>query len=142
MATELSNNKLMLNLRNQRGDKKERIIALSSNGGASWDTTYFDQHLPDPVCQGSILTLGEKNEKAVIAVCNDADTAKRDNLTLRISYDEGETFKKNIVIGKSAEGYTGDYTAYSDIVQLEEKQIGVLYEYDNYKEIVFCAVAF
>ncbi|MEP6684034.1 MAG: sialidase family protein [Parafilimonas sp.] len=142
MATELSGDKLMLNLRNQCGDKKERIIAISNNGGALWDTAYFDQQLPDPVCQGSILTIGEKNGNAIIAVCNNADTVKRDNLTLRISYDEGKTFKKNIVIAKSTANYNGDYTAYSDIVQISKKEIGVLYEYDNYKEIIFCAVEF
>jgi sialidase-1 len=36
MAAELSDDKLMLNLRNQRGDVKARIIAISSNGGSTW----------------------------------------------------------------------------------------------------------
>ncbi len=140
MAAELSGNKLMLNLRNQRGNIKARIIAISSNGGAAWDTVYFDKNLPDPVCQGSILSIGEKKSKAIIAVCNNADTAKRNNLTLRISYDEGKTFSKNYVIDKSSKNYKGDYTAYSDLVKIDEKRIGILYEKDNYKEIVFTVV--
>lgn len=139
MAAELSANKLMLNLRNQRGNIKARIIAISSDGGETWDTAYFDKQLPDPVCQGSILTINEKNGKAIVAVCNDADTAKRDNLTLRISYDEGKTFAKNYVIDKS-KNYKGDYTAYSDLVEIDEKRIGILYEKDNYKVIVFTVV--
>ena len=142
MATELSGNKLMLNMRNQRGDIKNRIIAISYNGGEAWDNTYFDKQLPDPVCQGSILTLGEKSDKAIVAVCNNADTLKRDALTLRISYDDGKNFRKNILIDKSNAGYKGDYTAYSDMVKLNKKEVGVLYEYNNYKAIVFCPVAF
>ena len=142
MATELSGNKLMLNMRNQRGDIKNRIIAISNNGGEAWDNTYFDKQLPDPVCQGSILTLGEKSDKAIVAVCNNADTLKRDALTLRISYDDGKNFRKNILIDKSNAGYKGDYTAYSDMVKLNKNEVGVLYEHDNYKAIVFCPVAF
>jgi len=141
MATELSNNKLMLNLRNQQGNIKSRIVAISSNGGETWDTVYFDKNLPDPVCQGSILTVGKKNGKNIIAFCNNADTVDRNNLTLRISYNEGKTWKKNFLIDKNASGKEIDgYTAYSDIVNLDSNKIGVLYERNNYKEIVFTVV--
>jgi sialidase-1 len=38
--------------------------------------------------------------------------------------------------------YTGDtaklpWTAYSDLVKLNENSLGILYERDNYREIVF-----
>ena len=139
MATELSNDKLMMNSRNQRGDKRERIVSISRDGGATWDTTYFDPNLPDPVNQGSILTIGKKGGKAIIAFCNAADTQRRDNLTLRISYDEGKTWKKNFVIAKSAND-KGDYSAYSDLVNVSNKEIGILYEKDGYSKIVFTVV--
>ena len=139
MATELSNDKLMMNSRNQRGDKRERIVSISSDGGATWDTIYFDPNLPDPVNQGSILTIGKKGGKAIIAFCNAADTQHRDNLTLRISYDEGKTWKKNFVIAKSAND-KGDYSAYSDLVNVSKKEIGILYEKDGYSKIVFTVV--
>lgn len=138
-ATELSNNKLMMNSRNQRGDTKTRIVSISSDGGATWDTTYFDQTLIDPVNEGSLLTVGHKNGKSIIAFCNAADTKRRDNLTLRISYDDGKTWKKSFVIDKSVDGKS-DYTAYSDIVKLSKNKIGILYEKDGYKEIVFAVV--
>ncbi len=71
-------------------------------------------------------------------VCNAADVKKRDNLTLRISKDDGKTWEKSIVIAKSPEGYKGSsYSAYSDIVKLSKNQIGVLFEKDEYKTIVF-----
>jgi sialate O-acetylesterase len=141
MAAELSGDRLMLNIRNQSGQPRERIVAVSSDGGSTWDTAYFDQNLPDPVCQGSILTVGERKGRAVIAFCNDADTARRDNLTLRLSFDEGKTWTINDVVDKAPAGRNPrDYTAYSDLVQLSRKRIGVLYEKDNYKEIFFTTV--
>jgi sialidase-1 len=40
-ATQISNNRLLLNARNQKGDIRARIIAISNSGGAHWDTLYF-----------------------------------------------------------------------------------------------------
>ena len=137
IATELSNNRMMMSVRNQRGDIKSRILSYSSTGGESWDTTYFDSNLPDPVCQGSILTLGYKKGKAIVASSNAADTLKRDNLTLRISHDEGKTWTKNFVVDKSVDNKKKDWAAYSDLVKLDKKTIGILYERNNYAEIVF-----
>jgi sialidase-1 len=91
-AAELSNNGLLMNARNQNGEIKSRLIAISHNGGANWDTTYFDTQLPDPVCEGSILNIGVKDKKQVLAFVNAADTKNRNNLTLRISFDEGKTW--------------------------------------------------
>ena len=137
MAVELSGNRLMLNARNQLGNIKRRIIAISSDGGGKWHTSWFDPELPDPICQGSVLSLGKKT----IAVCNDADTVNRNNLTVRISFNEGKTWKLNKNIAKAPDGYKGDFSAYSDIVALPCKQIGILYERDNYKEIVFTTLS-
>lgn len=137
IAAELTNNKLIMSVRNQRGDIRSRIIAYSSDGGSSWDTAYFDHRLPDPVCQGSILTLGIKNNKAIIASSNAADIKRRDNLTLYISYDEGANWNKTILIDKSDHVEKQDWTAYSDLVMINKRTIGVLYERDNYAAIVF-----
>ena len=136
-AAALSNNKLMMNIRNQKGDIKSRIVAISNNGGVKWDTAYFDEQLPDPVCEGSILTIGKKKQKNILAFCNNADTSIRDNLTLRISFDDGKTWQKNVVIDKTG---AADNSAYSDIVQLDNKRIGILYEKNNYSSIVFTVV--
>lgn len=136
-AAELSGNRIMMNSRNQQGNERARIISISSDGGATWDSTYVDHHLPDPVNQGSILTIGKKKGKNILAFSNAADQKHRDNLTLRISFDDGSTWTKNIVVDKSTPDYKGSWTAYSDIVQLGKSHIGILYEKDNYKDIVF-----
>ena len=136
-AAEISNNSVMLNARNQSGDIKARLAVVSVNGGANWDTSYFDNQLPDPVCQGSILNIGIKNKKNILAFSNAADTLRRDNLTLRISFDEGKTWAKRIPIDKSPVEGAKDFTAYSDLVKMRNNKIGVLYEKEGYAKIVF-----
>jgi sialidase-1 len=134
-AAELSNNKLMMNSRNQKGDIKARIISISSNGGASWDTTYFDTTLIDPVNEGSLLTICHKRKENVLAFCNAADTVNRNNLTLRISYNDGKAWTKKFVVDKN--NNKKDYTAYSDLTKISKNRLGILYERNNYSEIVF-----
>lgn len=136
-ATALSNGNLLLNARNQKGDIKARIVALSKNGGETWENTYFDKNLKDPICEGSILKIGSKNGNSILAFSNAADTLKRDNLTLKISFDEGKTWPKSILIDKSTHPNQKDFTAYSDLVLLAKNKIGVLYERNNYHEVVF-----
>jgi sialidase-1 len=135
MAVQLSDNRLMMTIRNQRGDLRSRLFATSSDGGQHWDSTYFDMNLPDPVCQGSILAIGKRNH--ALAFCNPADTSHRDNLTLRISFDEGKTWNKQWVIDKSQSGKEMSHAAYSDLVEINKKTLGILYERNNYQEIVF-----
>ncbi len=137
MATDISSNRLMMNVRNQKGDVRARLIAISKDGGAKWDSVYFDHNLPDPVCQGSILTVSKKKGKSIVAFCNAADTKNRDNLTLRISYDDGFTWKKSFAIDSTGKR---DNAAYSDIVRISKKKIGVLYEKENYAKIIFTVV--
>lgn len=138
-AASLSGSGLLLNARNQRGDVRARIIARSNDGGQTWTSILIDKNLPDPVCEGTILNIGRKKGKEMLAFCNAADTMKRNNLTLRISYDEGLSWKKSILIDHSTDGKK-DFTAYSDIVQLDKRSIGVLYERNGYAEIVFTSV--
>lgn len=138
-AAEISNNGLLFNARNQKGDVRARIVAKSNDGGQAWSSISFDKNLPDPVCEGSILNIGIKKGKHILAFCNAADTARRDNLTLRISFDEGNSWVKSIYLDKSPDGKK-DFTAYSDIVKVNKKKIGVLYERDGYAQIVFTII--
>ncbi|WP_160711814.1 sialidase family protein [Chitinophaga solisilvae] len=142
MAAELSGSRLMMNSRNQKGDVRERIVSVSSDGGATWDTTWFEHQLPDAVCQGSILTIGKRKGKNILAVCNAADPHSRNNLTLRISYDDGRTWPRSQVIYKGG-GQTNprySYAAYSDMTVTGKQKIGLIYEKDNYSSIVFTTV--
>jgi len=138
-AAELSNSKLMMNSRNQRGDIKQRIISISNNGGDTWDSVYFDKNLPDPVCQGSLLNFGWHG-KNILAFCNAADSLYRNNLTLRISVDDGISWKYNYLIERGEGERQKNAAAYSDIALIHRGEIGVLYERNEYTEIVFTVV--
>lgn len=138
-AAELSNDRLLLNSRNQKGDVRARIVSISNNGGVTWDTTYFDRQLPDPVCQGSLLNLNWKKGKAVLAFSNPASINKRDSLTVRISKDEGKTWTRSILVDPSAG--QGDHQAYSDLIALKRNELGILYERNNYREIMFKSIS-
>lgn len=141
MAAQISETGLYMNSRNQRGNVKERIVSYSNDGGVTWDTTYYDKNLPDPVNQGSVLSWQRKG-RYLLAVCNAATSDRRDNLTLRLSKDQGKTWYFNRVVAKAPEGIKGDYAAYSDLVLLNKDRIGVLFEKENYRKIVFVPVKF
>jgi sialidase-1 len=142
IGAALSGDRMILNIRNQAGDIRNRILAYSSDGGEHWDTTFFHRDLIDPVCQGSIIGVGMKKGKMVLAASNPADGLKRDHLTIKWSYDEGITWKKAMLVEKAATDFKGDWSAYSDLVLLDEKSIGILYERNNYSEIIFKKVKF
>jgi sialidase-1 len=127
-AAQLTKGGLMMNSRNQTG--KYRIVSLSKNGGETWDTTFVDHNLPDPICEGTLLNIGTKKGRSVLAFCNNLEKNNRDSLTLQISFNEGKTWQKKFLIESKNTGY-------SDIVKLSKKTIGVLYEAEGYKEIRF-----
>jgi sialidase-1 len=106
-----------------------------------WDSSGYDRSLPDPVCQGSLLNLRQPRNSNWIAFCNPADTARRDRLTLRMSPDAGRSWPVRIPVDQDPDPNSKrDYTAYSDLVELDRRKIGVLYEKDDYRQIVFRAV--
>ena len=135
-AAQIGENSVYMSSRNQRLTPKQRIISISNDGGKTWASSAPDPNLPDPINEGSVLSW-KKGNTFVLAHINAADTNARNNLTLRISNNGGKTWYSSRSIAKAPEGYKGDYSAYADIVLLNKKEIGVLFEKDNYREIVF-----
>lgn len=138
-AAPLSQNRLLMSVRNQEGTVRQRILAYSSDGGATWEEEYFEPQLPDPVCQGSLLALGTENGKTLLAHSNASDPKDRNHLTVKISWDEGRTWNQSIPIDSNSDSTKNSWTAYSDLVLLDRNTLGILYERDNYQEIVFYA---
>ncbi|MDF2157266.1 sialidase family protein [Algoriphagus sp. CAU 1675] len=137
IAAELSQDRMIMSIRNQKGDIRSRILAYSSDGGQTWDEAYFEEQLPDPVCQASILNIGERKGKTILAHSNASHPDQRNNLCIKISFDEGKTWDRTIAIDKTENPEQKAWTAYSDLVQLESDTLGILYERNNYSEIVF-----
>ncbi|MBJ2175774.1 exo-alpha-sialidase [Aureibaculum sp. A20] len=129
---ELSDGTLMLNMRNYDRTQKARKIAISTDGGASWEDIYSDNYLVEPICQASLLKVS-KNKESDLYFLNPADENKRENMTLKMSRDNGETWSvvKTIYLGASA---------YSDLTLLLNGNLGLFYEAGNespYEGIVF-----
>ena len=132
-AAELSGGRVMMNSRDQSGRQMYRIVSISANGGNSWDTAYYDKQLPDPVCEGAILTLNYGKKHNTLAFSNDASRNGRDSLTLRISFNDGQSWPLQYLIEPK-------HTAYSDIVAVNKKEVGILYEASGYQKIKFKTV--
>ena len=135
---ELSDGKLMLNMRNYDRSQKARKVSLSNDGGVTWGNIYSDKSLPEPICQGSLLQLSSTGkEKNRLLFLNPADENKRQNMTLRLSFDDGSTWPKLKVL------HAGP-SAYSDLTWLPKGNIGCLYEAGSsnpYQGIIYQEVA-
>jgi sialidase-1 len=120
-VVELADGSLLQNMRSYH-KKNRRAIATSNDGGASWSPVKLDEALIEPVCQGSILRYSwpENVSRSRILFSNPAST-KRENLTVRISYDEGATWPVSKVI------HAGP-SAYSCLAVLPDKSFACLFE--------------
>ena len=128
---ELSDGSVMLNARNQGGDKL-RKIAMSRDGGETWSATRNDLALIEPVCQASILRHPGSNDPSndVFLFSNPGTQNARTNGTIRLSRDEGKTWSVSRVL------YPGSF-AYSCLTSLPDGSVGCLFERDGYKKMSF-----
>ncbi|MQR02144.1 sialidase family protein [Glaciimonas soli] len=118
-AAELSDGRVMINSRDQTGVSKARIVFTSPDGSA-FGQGVVDPTLIDPVCEGSLLNI-VWNGKPYLFFSNPASTTARQNLTMRASDDNGQTWKYSLKI-------TGNASAYSDLSQIDANTMGILYE--------------
>jgi sialidase-1 len=142
-AIELSDGKIMMNTRiSSSKDIKARMVAYSNDGGATWGKGTVDNNLKDPVCQGSILRYS--SDPNYILFTNNNSETSRENMTIRISTDEGKTWKYSRIIQKNVSG------GYSDMVVQSDNKIGILHEYgddpdyksDFYHNPAFAGIAY
>jgi sialidase-1 len=121
-VVQITNGSLLLNMRSYAGEH-ERAIALSHDGGLTWSKVRLDPVLIEPVCQASMVryTLAAKSGRNRLLFSNPADKARRDRMTVRLSYDEGKTWPV------ARQVYAGP-SAYSSLAILSDGTIGLLYE--------------
>ena len=111
-------------------DNLRHLVARSSDGGETWGPVRRAEELITPGCQGSVarLTLASTHDKNRLLFSNPASPFRqkeypygRYNLTVRLSYDEGETW----TAGKTIWPHP---SSYSDLVALDDLTIGFVYE--------------
>jgi sialidase-1 len=119
---ELTDGTLMLNIRNYR-EKGHRGISLSQDGGMTWSKVTSDPTLVEPVCQASLIryTLSPAYSKNRLLFSNPATQNQRIRMTVRLSYDEGNTWPVAKLLNAGPSGY-------SCLTVLSDMQIGCLYE--------------
>ncbi|MXV52484.1 exo-alpha-sialidase [Pedobacter sp. HMF7647] len=119
-VAEISNGRLMLNMRNSNRAHKTRLTTVSSNGGQTWNKLKTDSTLIEPICQGSLLNYSISKRKSVLLFSNPASATSRSNVTVRASLDNGKSWINSEVIHQGP-------SAYSDIA-VYNNEIACLYE--------------
>ncbi len=122
-VAELPGGRLLLNMRNYDRSQRTRRVSLSDDGGATWGPVTADPALIEPICQASLrrYTWPGEGRPGVLLFSNPASQTKRENLSVRLSRDEGKTWPiaKTLHAGPSA---------YSCLAVLADGTIGCLYE--------------
>lgn len=127
---ELVDGSWMVNCRISNGGL--RYIHTSSDEGKTWQG-YADSALIDPGCNASILrytSIEEGDDRNRLLFANAYSADARENMCVRISYDDGRTWSKGKTI------YAGS-AAYCTLTKLNNGDIGLCFEKDDYQENVF-----
>lgn len=115
---ELSDGRVMINVRNEAGEKC-REVSISDDGISGWQELKLDKQLQDPTCFGSLT----RYDKSTILFSNVDDPEARNNISIKISHDDGGTWEEQ----KRFQNIGG----YSDINVRDNKMICLLTEKED-----------
>ena len=123
-VVELEDGDILMSIRNP--SKGDRIFCKSTDRGQTWGKAYFETELKDPACNGDIIRYSYSTDegsegKSRLLHSLPESTTTRENVTIYLSEDDGETWpiKKRLVDG---------YSAYSSLTVLSDGTIGALVE--------------
>lgn len=143
-VVELQDGSLMLNMRDNRNRGNDEIngrsIFITKDLGETW-TEHFTSRkaLIEPTCMASLYKhkyIENGEEKSVLLFVNPASTSRRNNITMKVSYDDGESWSEEKYI--LLDEYSG--RGYSCITSVDESTIGILYE-SSQADMVFQTVS-
>lgn len=124
-VVELADGTLMINMRNYDRSQKTRAIATSTDGGLTWSEVRHDPALVEPICQASFLryTIRPPDDRNRLLFSNPGhgQRGKRQDMTVRMSLDEGQTWPIRRVLWPGP-------AAYSCLTVLPGDRIGCLFE--------------
>ncbi len=120
LAAELSDGRVMLNIRHESANHR-RAVTVSEGGIGGWEPIRFDEALFEPVCMASLLRVGDAlvfanpHSRGPRDPDNPDGSWTRENLTVRMSEDDGQTWPHARVVEPGVSGYsdltvTGDDT--------------------------------
>ncbi|MHC5002058.1 MAG: sialidase family protein [Planctomycetota bacterium] len=136
-VVELTDGRLMLNMRNYDRAMKTRQVCFSADGGLTWTGQRHDETLIEPICQASLRRIAwpdPDGAPGMIAFTNPASRERRERMTLRLSLDDGRSWATADVLHPGG-------SAYSCLVALPGGDLGCLFEADGYERIVFVRAA-
>ena len=111
-VAEIGEGTLMLNMRADEGFYRKSCTSI--DGGLTWSSPQISIDQIDCKCQGSILSIA-------VFLSNAASATERINMTIKKSTDNGKNWKGQYTV------YEGN-SGYSDIVELSDSQIAIIYE--------------
>lgn len=131
VAVEADDGGVYLYVRNEDSAYRH-AIAYSKDGVSNWTKPVLHEQLYTPICFASVLRLSSPPDKSRLLFSNPDSHTKtekirewggrpRENLTLRLSYDDGKTWPVSKVIESGR-------SAYSDLAILSDGTILCLYE--------------
>ena len=131
---ELTEHRLLLNMRNYDPAQRSRQQAVSADGGLTWTGQRHVPELLEPICQASIrrYTWPGAGRESMLLFANPAST-RRERMTLRASFDEGQTWPVARLLDSRP-------SAYCCLAVLPDGTIGILYEvgeHNPYESLVF-----
>ncbi|NWF84670.1 MAG: exo-alpha-sialidase [Bryobacteraceae bacterium] len=114
VLVELSGGRVMSNLRNE-GKEHRRAVTYSPDGISNWTAPQFHQGLFETVCMASMIRAGAR------LVFAGPSTLPRNDLRVRLSLDEGQTWPHSKLLLAGPAGY-------SDMAASPDGVISILYE--------------
>lgn len=131
-VVELSDHSLMLNMRERsnrgRMERNGRAIAVTKDLGKTWSEHPTSRSaLIEPACQASLLRhdyVENGIKKHILLFSNPNDKQYRNKMTIKISFDDGETWPEKYWMLLDEDKGAG----YSCMTSINEQTIGILYE--------------
>lgn len=122
---ELEDGRLMMLIRNPG----QREVVYSSDAGATWTDQEDVEDLTEPGVNGDLirytsLSKGDDKNRLLFSIAN--DPAIRKNVTVFVSYDEGDNWDTKRTI-------CPELSAYSALTKLDDGTIGLFYENGEYE---------
>ena len=118
VAVQLADGRVMLNIRNE-SSMHRRAVSYSPDGATGWTEPKFDPKLIEPICMASMIRLSKrpKDQLNRILFANPDSTEprnrlepdgnfKRQNVTVKLSYDEGHTWPVSRAVEPGVSGYS------------------------------------